>query len=300
MSDARAVDIVIDVHGINKHFGENRVVKDLPLTVRRGEIFGFLGPNGSGKTTSIRMLCGLLTPDSGEGTCLGYDIVREAKQIKRHVGYMTQRFSKLDGSQTGAGGRLHPPDARRGRSASHGNSLMGEYFSISRWFGIVGKEFIQLKRDQLTFGMIVGIPIIQLTLFGFAINSDPKHLPTTALVADDSQFSRSILAALRNSDYFAFIGEARSESEADSMLATGQAQFRGQHPRRLLQAPGPRRASGAADRGRRHRSHGDRQRDCGRQSAHANGPRARSDRAAGRPRADSGSLRGAYPSTLQS
>jgi ABC-2 type transport system ATP-binding protein len=96
MSDARAVDVVIDVHGINKHFGENHVVKDLSLTVRRGEIFGFLGPNGSGKTTSIRMLCGLLTPDSGEGTCLGYDIVRETKQIKRHVGYMTQRFSFWD------------------------------------------------------------------------------------------------------------------------------------------------------------------------------------------------------------
>src|SRR5436190_1874479 len=93
MNDARASDVVIDVHGINKRFGENHVVKDLALTVQRGEIFGFLGPNGSGKTTSIRMLCGLLTPDSGEGTCLGYDIVRETKQIKRHVGYMTQRFS---------------------------------------------------------------------------------------------------------------------------------------------------------------------------------------------------------------
>src|SRR5215813_1909090 len=90
---ARAGDVVIDVRGLNKHFGENHVVKDLSLTVRRGEIFGFLGPNGSGKTTSIRMLCGLLTPDSGEGTCLGHDIVRETKAIKREVGYMTQRFS---------------------------------------------------------------------------------------------------------------------------------------------------------------------------------------------------------------
>src|SRR5271170_8074952 len=96
MNDTRAADVVIDVHGINKHFGENHVVKDLSLTVRSGEIFGFLGPNGSGKTTSIRMLCGLLTPDSGEGTCLGYDILRETKQIKRHVGYMTQRFSFWD------------------------------------------------------------------------------------------------------------------------------------------------------------------------------------------------------------
>jgi ABC-2 type transport system ATP-binding protein len=96
MSEGAAGDVVIDVRGINKHFGENHVVKDLSLTVRRGEIFGFLGPNGSGKTTSIRMLCGLLTPDSGSGTCLGHDIVRETKAIKREVGYMTQRFSFWD------------------------------------------------------------------------------------------------------------------------------------------------------------------------------------------------------------
>ena len=102
---------------------------------------------------------------------------------------------------------------------------MRDYFSISRWLGIVGKELIQLKRDRLTFGMIVGIPIIQLTLFGFAINSDPKHLPTAALIADRSEFSRDILAALKNTDYFAFIGEARDEADADRMLATGEVQF---------------------------------------------------------------------------
>jgi ABC-2 type transport system ATP-binding protein len=93
MEPAHAPEVVIDVRGLNKHFGDNHAVKDLALMVRRGEIFGFLGPNGSGKTTSIRMLCGLLTPDGGQGTCLGYDILRETKQIKRHVGYMTQRFS---------------------------------------------------------------------------------------------------------------------------------------------------------------------------------------------------------------
>lgn len=93
MNAVAGSDVVIDVHGLNKHFGANHAVKDLTLTIRRGEIFGFLGPNGSGKTTSIRMLCGLLTPDSGEGTCLGFDIVRETREIKRHVGYMTQRFS---------------------------------------------------------------------------------------------------------------------------------------------------------------------------------------------------------------
>jgi ABC-2 type transport system ATP-binding protein len=88
-----ASDAVIDVHELNKSFGDKHVVVDLSLRVARGEIFGFLGPNGSGKTTSIRLMCGLLTPDSGSGTCLGYDILRESWEIKRHVGYMTQRFS---------------------------------------------------------------------------------------------------------------------------------------------------------------------------------------------------------------
>ncbi len=85
--------LAIDVRGLNKHFGDKHVVKDLALQVKRGEIFGFLGPNGSGKTTSIRMLCGLLTPDSGSGTCLGYDVIKQTAEIKMHVGYMTQRFS---------------------------------------------------------------------------------------------------------------------------------------------------------------------------------------------------------------
>ncbi len=86
-------DIVIDVKGLTKRFGERTVVRDLSMQVKRGTIYGFLGPNGSGKTTTIRMLCGLLTPDEGEGTCLGYDIRTEAEKIKRQVGYMTQRFS---------------------------------------------------------------------------------------------------------------------------------------------------------------------------------------------------------------
>src|SRR5215211_4752529 len=86
-------DIAIDVHGLSKSFDGREVVHDLSMQVKRGTIYGFLGPNGSGKTTTIRMLCGLLTPDSGEGTCLGYDIRRDADRIKRQVGYMTQRFS---------------------------------------------------------------------------------------------------------------------------------------------------------------------------------------------------------------
>ncbi|MDQ1814863.1 ABC transporter ATP-binding protein [Massilia sp. CCM 9210] len=84
---------VIDVRQLNKHFGDKHVVKDLSMQVHAGEIFGFLGPNGSGKTTSIRMMCGLLTPDSGSGTCLGFDVIRDSAQVKRRIGYMTQRFS---------------------------------------------------------------------------------------------------------------------------------------------------------------------------------------------------------------
>ena len=88
-----AAEAVIDVEGLVKSFGGKRAVDQLTMTVRRGEIFGFLGPNGSGKTTSIRMMCGLLTPDAGHGTVLGHDLVKGRDSIKRQVGYMTQRFS---------------------------------------------------------------------------------------------------------------------------------------------------------------------------------------------------------------
>ncbi len=86
-------DFAIDVTGVTKRFGAKTVVNAIDLRVRRGEIYGFLGPNGSGKTTFIRMLCGLLTPDAGSGTCLGYDVRSQQADIKRHVGYMTQKFS---------------------------------------------------------------------------------------------------------------------------------------------------------------------------------------------------------------
>src|SRR5271170_120577 len=88
-----ADDFAIDVKGMTKRFGDRTVVNQIDLQVRAGEIYGFLGPNGSGKTTFIRMLCGLLRADAGSGTCLGYDVIRESESIKLQVGYMTQRFS---------------------------------------------------------------------------------------------------------------------------------------------------------------------------------------------------------------
>jgi ABC-2 type transport system ATP-binding protein len=87
------VTLAIDVSGLNKSFGDHRVVKDVALQIEEGHITGFLGPNGSGKTTTLRMLCGLLTPDSGHGRVLGLAFPSEAAAIKRQTGYMTQRFS---------------------------------------------------------------------------------------------------------------------------------------------------------------------------------------------------------------
>ena len=90
---APASNLAIDVHGLNKTFGDKHVVNDVTIQVQQGRICGFLGPNGSGKTTTLRILCGLLTPDSGSGEALGYDIIKDAEQVKRRTGYMTQKFS---------------------------------------------------------------------------------------------------------------------------------------------------------------------------------------------------------------
>jgi len=121
-------------------------------------------------------------------------------------------------------------------------------FSLYRWLGILIKEFIQLKRDRLTFGMIVGIPIMQLFLFGFAINADPRQLPTAVVMADPGPFARSYLAALQNSGYFQLIGSV-DEREADRLLNQGTVLFvvtfptgfhrqliRGQQPLLLVEA----------------------------------------------------------------
>ena len=98
-------------------------------------------------------------------------------------------------------------------------------FSLTRWWSIVLKEFLQLRRDRITFAMIVGMPIIQLTLFGFAINTDPKHLPTAVIVDDQSEFSRSFVAAMKNSDYFDIVETLPDEEAGRRALAQGRVQF---------------------------------------------------------------------------
>ncbi|KVQ64942.1 ABC transporter permease [Burkholderia territorii] len=100
-----------------------------------------------------------------------------------------------------------------------------ESFSVARWWSIVLKEFLQLRRDRVTFAMIVGVPIIQLALFGFAINTDPKHLPTAMIVADSSPFARSFVAAMRNSAYFDIVATLPDETAGRHALARGDVQF---------------------------------------------------------------------------
>jgi ABC-2 type transport system permease protein len=123
------------------------------------------------------------------------------------------------------------------------------FFSIGRWWAMVTKEFLQLRRDRVTFAMIVGVPIIQLTLFGYAINTDPKHMPTALIVADNSEFTRSFVQAMRTSEYFAIVGELPDEEAGRAALAQGKAQFvltipadftrrllRGERPSMVLEA----------------------------------------------------------------
>ena len=97
--------------------------------------------------------------------------------------------------------------------------------SWSRWVGIIVKEFIQLKRDRLTFGMIIGIPVLQLILFGYAINADPKRLPTAVLSADASLYSRTLLSAMQTSGYFRIQHQVSHEAELEALLARGEVQF---------------------------------------------------------------------------
>ncbi|QDU68044.1 ABC transporter permease [Engelhardtia mirabilis] len=126
---------------------------------------------------------------------------------------------------------------------------MNRVFSLTRLFAIVAKEFVQMRRDRLTFAMVLGIPLMQLVLFGFAINSDPRHLPTAALIEDHSAFSRGLIAAMENSEYFDLTEVVESEARAQELIERGEVQFvlhvpqgfardllRGERPQLLLLA----------------------------------------------------------------
>lgn len=103
--------------------------------------------------------------------------------------------------------------------------MFGRFFSLQRFMAMVAKEFIQMRRDRLTFAMMVGIPMVQLVLFGYAINADPRHLPTVILSGDNSQFSRAIVSAMRNSTYFDIQDPIQTREEARQALALGEVQF---------------------------------------------------------------------------
>src|SRR5262245_43539752 len=125
--------------------------------------------------------------------------------------------------QLGLGRRIHPPD---GRFAEGGGPMnLSRRFSLTRFWAMVVKEFVQMRRDRLTFGMMIGIPLMQLVLFGFAINSDPKRLPAAVLLADHGPQGRTLLQAMHSSAYFSFVRQLSTEAEAHDVLARGEVLF---------------------------------------------------------------------------
>ena len=414
----------IRVRGLTKRFGDKTVVDGFDMEVPKGAIYGFLGPNGWGKTTTIRMMCGLLTPDAGEGTCLGLDILTQAQEIKEQVGYMTQNFSlyedltirenldfiarmfrmdsrrarvdaalaelgladrgrqlagtlsggwkqrlalaacmlhepelllldeptagvdpkarrdfwdeirrlsaagvtvlvsthymdeavqcdfiayiaygkklisgpaaeipariglvtwRVDGPDSGGarsraagrtGGRaggalrggaarlrhrrhgarpgrrhvlgartatvaqdragtrrsLHLSDGRRGRQFRPG---AGGMISRARLAAVLAKEFVQMRRDRVTFGMMIGIPIMQLLLFGYAINTDPEHLPTLIEMDDDGPITRAVLSAMDDLGIFRLCRRRDQPRGRRSCPPRRHGQFRRRHPARV-------------------------------------------------------------------
>src|SRR5919109_5132235 len=124
-------------------------------------------------------------------------------------------------------GRLHLSNGQLITSGIPMNSHLhpAHSFSLSRFRAMVVKEFVQMRRDRMTFGMMIGIPLIQLVLFGFAINSDPKSLPAAVLLADHGPQGRTLLSAIQNSGYFEFVRQLKTEAEAHDVLARGEALF---------------------------------------------------------------------------
>src|SRR5437764_5492373 len=123
------------------------------------------------------------------------------------------------------GGRLHSPDGQVAYARWNAGMKPHQPFSLARCWAMVVKEFVQMRRDRVTFGMMIGIPMIQLILFGFAINSDPKHLPAAVVLADQGSLGRTMLYGIQNSGYFDLVRLVKTESEGHDVLARGEAQF---------------------------------------------------------------------------
>ena len=170
---------------------------------------------------------------------------RAARQRRRrrrprtgHRG-VPRRAARMAAHRAGARGRLHPPHGRvAGQRAGMKNRRA---FSPARFWAILVKEFVQMRRDRLTFGMMIGIPLLQLILFGYAINSDPKHLPTAVLLADDGPQGRTLLYAMRNSGYFDFVRQVESESDGARRPGARRSPVRRQHPAAFHARPAARR-----------------------------------------------------------
>jgi ABC-type sugar transport system ATPase subunit len=183
----------IEVHDLVKRFGSRTAVNHLSLSLEQGHICGFVGPNGSGKTTTLRMICGLLTPDAGGGTCLGHDLLRERETIKRQIGYMTQRFGLyenltirenlefigrvygLDRFDRGRrpmprrhGGRCDPRCRPRCRAVTH-------FIRISRGLMLKGATFDDIARELAALAaMLVVVSALALSRYRQTLDSGAK------------------------------------------------------------------------------------------------------------------------------
>ena len=165
----------------------------------------------------------------------------------------------MDADRLRARGRLHPPDGAVARRTSRHERRRS--FSPARFWAMVVKEFVQMRRDRLTFGMMVGIPLLQLVLFGYAINSDPKHLPAAVLLADHGPQGRTLLNAIQQQQLLRLRRRVRqTRRRAHEAAGARRGAVRRQHPGELHPRPPARRPAGAPGRGRRDRPGRDQQR----------------------------------------